>query len=51
MDNKLSALGDFQIEGFCNVLILLCHFLVFSKVPSVHAKQVQKFLLLCLKIA
>ena len=51
MDNELSALGDFQIEGFCSVSMLLCCLLVFSKVPSVHAKQVQKFLLLCLKIA
>ena len=51
MDNKLSALGDFEIEGFCSVWMLLCCLLVFLKVPSVQAKQVQKFLLLCLKIS
>ena len=51
MDNKLSALGDFEIEGFCSVWMLLYCLLVFLKVPSVQANQVQKFLLLCLKIA
>ena len=51
MVNKLSALGDFQIEGFCSVLMLLCCLLVFLKVSSVQAKQVQKFLRLCLKIS
>ena len=43
MDNKLLALGDFQIEGFCSVSMILCCLLVFLKVPLVHAKKVQNF--------
>ena len=30
MDNKLSALGDFQIEGFCSVLMLIMYAVYWS---------------------